>query len=297
MLTLAALADLADRHRDALSAPVAPLQIGSRTFDTDSEPVIMGTVNLSADSTYRDSVAVSSNAAIRKARVMAAQGAQIIDLGAESSTAKASRVDAAAQLDALLPVVSALAADGIAVSAETYEPAVVRACLGAGARVVNLTGSEHHEEIFALAAEFDATVVLCHVRGRNVREISDVELAEDPIPGLIDAFERRIERARAEGVERLVIDPGMGFYYGNLVDPATRVRHQMQVIINTFRLRVLGLPVCHALPHAFTLFEDQYRTAEGFFAVFAALGKTGVYRTHEVAHVAAVLGAMNALRV
>ncbi len=89
----------------------------------------------------------------------------------------------------------------------------------------------------------------------------------------------------------------MGFYYGNLVDPAVRIQHQARVLLNTFRLRGLGLPICHAVPHAFTLFEEQFRTAEGFFTVLAQLGGTGMIRTHEVARVSAVLTAMGTLSV
>ncbi len=104
-------------------------------------------------------------------------------------------------------------------------------------------------------------------------------------------------QARAAGVQNLVIDPGMGFYYGNLVDPRTRLGHQARVIANTFRLRRLGLPICHALPHAFDVFEDQFRTAEGFFAVLAHLGGTTLMRTHEVAQVRAVLDALRTLDI
>ena len=87
----------------------------------------------------------------------------------------------------------------------------------------------------------------------------------------------------------------MGFYYGNLVNPAVRVRHQTQVIINSFRLRELGYPICQALPHAFDLFEDEFRSAEGFFAVIAQLGGVNLMRTHEVARVYAVIRAMEHL--
>lgn len=297
MLTLAALAELADSHRDDLNHLVDPLIIGDQTFDTDTRPVVMGCVNLSKDSTYRESIAVSTESAIRKARIQAAQGASLIDLGAESSTAAAGRVTSSDQIAGLVPVIEQLSDDGILVSAETYEPAVVRACLNAGAKVLNLTGTQHHEEIYELAAQFDATVVICYVGGRNVRDITDVALDDDPIPGILDHFERRVEQARGHGVERLVIDPGMGFYYGNLVDPAVRIQHQARVLLNTFRLRGLGLPICHAVPHAFTLFEEQFRTAEGFFTVLAQLGGTGMIRTHEVARVSAVLTAMGTLSV
>ena len=288
MLSLRALADLADRYRDDLDQPVASIDIDGAVIATSDRPAIMGTLNLSRDSTYRDSIAVSTESAIRKARTMLAQGADIVDIGAESSTAAAARVTAADQIAAFVPVIEAVTDAGVVVSAETYEPTVVRACLEAGARILNLTGTEHHEEIYRLAAEFDATVILCYVGGANVREITDVEVDADPFPGLLDYFTARVAEARSFGVGQIIIDPGMGFYYGNLVNPRVRVQHQTRVITQSFRLRRLGLPICQALPHAFDIFEDQYRTAEGFFAILAQLGGVTLWRTHEVAQVRAV---------
>ena len=297
MITLAALAELAAAHPDVLAAPIAPVRIGDRTFDADTRPVVMGTVNLSRDSTYRESIAVSAADAIAKARIMTAQGADLVDIGAESSTARAARVDATGQVDALLPVIEALAAEGIAVSVETYEASVAAAGLEAGALVVNLTGRQAEREIFDLVAAREATVVLCFSAGANVREITDVQLDGDPFPALEEHFAERIALARSRGVERIVIDPGMGFYYGNLVDPMTRVRHQAAVLLSSFRLRTLGLPICHALPHAFDLFGDEFRTAEGFFAVLARLGGTAMLRTHEVPRIVRIVDALGALDV
>ena len=250
MLTLAALAVLAGQYYSDLDRPVEPLVVGGRTFDVDVRPTVMGTINLSRDSTYRESIATSAESAIRKGRVMAAQGADFVDIGAESSTAKASRVGPNEQIALLVPVVEALTEQGVVVSAETYEPEVVRACLSAGAQILNLTGTAHHDEIYALAADFGATVVMSYVGGANVRDITNVTVDDDPIPGLLEHFERRLAQARAAGVASLVIDPGMGFFYGNLVDPMTRARHQSSVLLNTFRLRALGVPICNAMPHA-----------------------------------------------
>jgi dihydropteroate synthase len=297
VITLSALAALAAAHADDLDVPVAPVRIGDREFPCEGAPLVMGCINLSRDSTYRESIATSTESAIRKGRVLAEQGADVIDIGSESSTARASRVEIQQQIDQLVPVIQELAADELLVSAETYEPEVAKACLEAGAQVLNFTGAEHQDAIFELAATFKATVVLCQVRGANVREISDVDLDADPLPGILEHFEPRVAIAREAGVDRLILDPGMGFYYGNLTDPTTRVRHQTRVITNTFRLRRLGLPVCHALPHAFDLFEDQFRSAEAFFAVLAMLGGTSVLRTHEVARVSAVVRAMRTLDV
>ena len=295
MLTLAALVELAGQYHSDLDRPVEPLVVGSRTFEVDVRPAVMGTINLSRDSTYRESIATSAESAIRKGRVMAAQGADFVDIGAESSTAKASRVGPNEQIALLVPVIEALTEQGVIVSAETYEPAVVQACLAAGAQILNLTGTAHHDEIYALAAEFGATVVMCYVGGANVRDITNVTVDDDPIPGLLEHFERRLAQARAAGVSSLVIDPGMGFFYGNLVDPMTRARHQSSVLLNTFRLRALGVPICNAMPHAFDIFEDQFRVAEGFFTVLGLLGGTSIVRTHEVAQVSAVITAMQML--
>lgn len=297
MISLSALAALAQTYGGDLDLPVAPLLIGDRVFDPDGPPALMGCINLSRDSTYRESIATSTESAIRKGRVLAAQGADLIDVGAESSTAKAARVNPERQIDSLVPVISALAQEGLSVSAETYDPVVARACLEAGASVLNFTGAEFQDEVFGLAAKFSATVVLCYVGGANVRDIGAADLDVDPIPGLLEHFEARADLATAAGVQRLVIDPGMGFYYGNLLDPQTRLRYQSRVITGTFRLRRLGFPVCHALPHAFDTFEDQFRTAEGFFAVLAMLGGTSLLRTHEVPQVRAVVSAMQSLTV
>ncbi len=297
MLSLESLAALYEQYADLSHIDVGPIVVGDREFSSQGSPVIMGTVNLSRDSTYRESVAISSNAAIRKATVMAAQGAHLVDIGAESSTAKALRVPAKDQAKVLVPIIEELTDKGISISAETYEPMVVKACLDAGAKVLNFTGTAHQEEILEMVGAAHASVILCYVGGANVREITDLEIDQDPIPGLLDYFAERIELAQKCGVTNIIIDPGMGFYYGNLVNPEIRVRHQTKVILNSFRLRQLGYPICQALPHAFDLFEDEFRTAEGFFAFVASLGGVNLMRTHEVARVNAVLHAISSLSV
>lgn len=290
------MAELAARHADALAHPVRAFDIGGRPFDADARPEVMGVVNLSRDSWYRESVSPSPVAAIRRGEVLAAQGALLVDIGAESTLAGAARVSPAEQVAGILPVVTALRDAGVPTSVETYAPEVARAVLGAGASVLNLTGADSDDEVFAAAAEHDAAIIMCFVQGANVREVSDLVLGDDPIPALLDHFGPRVERAVSLGVERILVDPGLGFYYGNLLDGPARVRHQAKVFLNTFRLRVLGWPVCHALPHAFDFFQEEVRSAEPFFAVLAALGRTGLLRTHEVPRVRAVLDTLDALR-
>ncbi|HXE43492.1 MAG TPA: dihydropteroate synthase, partial [Candidatus Baltobacteraceae bacterium] len=190
------------------------------------------------------------------------------------------------------PVIKKLSAQKILVSIETYSSKVARASLEAGANILNLTGTANSKEIFKMAAAHDAAVIICYVQGKNVREVADFNFSDDPIEMMHDYFSRQIEIAQRAGVGKIFLDPGLGFYYRNLQDSAVRVRHQMNIFLNTFRLRTLGFPICNALPHAFEFFGDEVRCAEPFFAVLAALGKTDLFRTHEVPRIKAVLETM-----
>jgi dihydropteroate synthase len=292
VLNLKQLAGLLEKNRAAASARVKEFSIGGKKFNFNSQPTVMGVVNLSPDSWYRESVCLTAEAAVQRGKVLAAQGADIVDIGAESTLAHAARVDDRAQNSKLIPVIKKLRTAKIPVSVETYSPAVARACLEAGANVLNLTGSAASAKIFKMVAAHNAAVIICLVRGKNVREVGDFDLSADPIPMMKDYFSRQIEIARRCGVKKIILDPGLGFYYRNLQDSVVRVRHQMNIFLNTFRLRELGFPICHALPHAFEFFRDEVRCAEPFFAVLAALGKTDLFRTHEVPRIKAVLETM-----
>lgn len=292
VLTLAQLAELFETNRAAASARVREISIGGRSFKFNSEPAIMGVINLSPDSWYRESVCLSAEAAIERGQILRAQGADIVDVGAESTLANAGRVGDRLQKSKLIPVIKALRAKNILVSVETYSPAVARASLEAGANILNLTGNAETKEIYKMAAGHDAAVIVCYVQGKNVREAGDFDLSADPIEQMHEYFQRQIDVAHRHGLEKLFLDPGLGFYYRNLQDGRVRVRHQMNIFLNTFRLRTLGFPVCNALPHAFEFFRDEVRCAEPFFAVLATLGRTDLFRTHEVSRIRAVLETM-----
>lgn len=293
MLELKDLAELFEKNRAAASARVKEFSIGGKKFNFNSRPAVMGVVNLSADSWYRESVCLSSESAIQRGKILAAQGADIVDIGAESTLANAARADDTSQRSKLIPVVKKLRAEKILVSVETYSSNVARAALEAGAHILNLTGNADSKEIFKMTAAHDAAVIICFVQGKNVRDAGDFNFANDPVEMMRDSFARQIEIAQRNGVEKIFLDPGLGFYYRNLQDGAVRVRHQMNVFLNSFRLRDLGFPICNALPHAFEFFRDEVRCSEPFFATLAALGKTDLFRTHEVPRIKAVLETMS----
>src|SRR5437764_2265353 len=106
MLSLEYLAELMQQNRDAAKAQVREFPIGTRQFRFNSESAIMGVINLSPDSWYRESVCLSTETAVRRAKVLSGQGADIIDIGAESTLAHAARVDETAHTTKLLQIVN-----------------------------------------------------------------------------------------------------------------------------------------------------------------------------------------------
>ena len=292
MLELKDLSSIAHNYKDVLETQVSRVDLTANLGIPLDDPALMGVINLSPDSWYRESICLSVDSAVQRGRVLSEQGASIVDIGAESTVEQAQRVSGEEQQERLLPVIHQLSAAGIVVSTETYNVKVAEACLEAGAKVLNFTGTVQNEEMYHLAAEHGATVIICYVAGKNVRDVKEIPIDEDPIPRMSSFFEREIDRANSCGLTKGFIDPGLGFYYDNLKDSSIRIRYQMKTFLNAFRLRKLGWPVCNALPHAFECFGEEVRSAEPFFSVLASLGKTDLIRTHEVSKVAAILKAM-----
>ena len=297
MLTLRDLASLAEDNQQAWQESIAPFSIADREFDTDTDPVVMGVVNLSRDSTYRESIAPTRADAVRRARIMREQGAHVVDVGAESSRADAGRASVDQQIASLVPVIEELADVDVATSIESYEVEVIRAGLAAGAAVVNLTGTKDESAIYESVAEHGASLVMCFTPGDTVRDDLELQIARDPIPALVEHFAPRLERAWECGVRSVAVDPGLGFFYGSRIDPVLKVQHQAQVLMHSFRLRPLGVPVCQIMPHGFDVYQEEFRTAEGVFTVLARLGGVGVLRVHEVPRVVASLRMLHTVGV
>lgn len=294
MLSIQQLASHYLKWADQDSNSVSSSTILDRKFQWSKEKAIMGVINLSRDSWYRESVCVSTEMAVTRAKILHHQGAHLVDLGAESTLPGAEKVHGTDQADSLIPIIKECTQEKIPISIESYQLETIRRCLDAGAAVINLTGNTMCEETYRMIADSGAAAIICFIQGANVRDVNQLTITEDPIPALLDYFSKATEIASRAGVKNVFIDPGMGFYYKNLNDSQQRIDYQTRTFLNSFRLKSLGFPICHALPHAFDVFGDEVRSAESYFAVLACLGGTDLFRTHEVAKVRPVLECMMA---
>jgi len=209
----------------------APLVLGQRTF-------VMGVINATPDSFSDGGQAFDPARARDIAQAMAAAGADIIDIGAESTRPGAPVVDAREELSRLLPVLKAVApAVALPISVDSYKADVVAAALDEGAALVNdISALEYDPRLGPLAASREVPVVLMHTRGRPQDMYAHADYAD--VAGEVSAdLQRAVDRATGYGVrrERLIVDPGIGF--------AKRAEQSMAVLAGLDRLASLGLPV------------------------------------------------------
>lgn len=172
---------------------------------------IMGIVNVNPDSFSDPRADVDLDGRVALARRMVADGASVIDLGAQSAATHLPVVDPDVEIAALVPVVRALADEDIVVSVDTYKPRVARAVLDAGARILNDYSGVEHDEVAQIVADHDAWYVLTHNRGKPKQRLTDARLYDDVTGDVITFFEDQLDRLDELGVpaERVVLDPGV----------------------------------------------------------------------------------------
>lgn len=218
------------------------LTLRDRLFTGKSAPYIMGILNITPDSFYAGSRARSAAAIAETAERMEADGADILDIGGESTRPGSDYVSVQEELDRVLPAVEAIRRrSSIPLSVDTRKRLVAEAALNAGADMINdVTALRDDPELARLCAERNVPVVLMHMRETPKTMQVDPHY-RDVISEIIQELEERIEAARAAGVrkEQIIIDPGIGF--GKRYEDNLRILHCLR------RFRELGFPLLMGL--------------------------------------------------
>jgi len=176
------------------------------------DPLIMGIVNVTPDSFSDGGRYVDVSDALIHARELVSQGADVIDIGGESTRPGAGSVSVEQELDRVLPVVEALAADGVLVSIDTSKPQVMREAVHAGALMINDVCALQQPGALETAASLKVSVILMHMLG-TPRTMQDQPSYKDVVMEIRSFLTQRIEVCHAAGLDRahLLVDPGFGF--------------------------------------------------------------------------------------
>ncbi|HZA82704.1 MAG TPA: dihydropteroate synthase [Actinomycetes bacterium] len=257
--------------------------MADRVLPTATRCLVMGVVNVTPDSFSDGGRYLDPDAAVAHGQALAAEGADLLDVGGESTRPGAGGVTEAVELERVLPVVEGLAASaGVPVSIDTRKAAVAAAALSAGAAMVNdVSAGRHDPELLAVAAQNKVPLVLMHMRG-NPATMQD-DPSYDDVVAEVEAFlDERCQAAEAAGVDHdaLVVDPGIGFgkrdrdNYALLDDLARLTRLGHPVLVGTSRKGFIG--------RALDAPVDQRLEGTAATVVWAVQRGARIVRVHDV---------------
>ena len=265
-----------------------------------SRPLVMGILNCTPDSFSDGGKFVSVETAIAHARIMISEGADMVDIGGESSRPGADPVSCEDELARVIPVIEAIRSDSdIPISIDTYKAEVARVALTAGADMVNdISALRFDDKMAGTVAAFGAPVILMHMLGtpRNMQ----IDPQYDDCVGEIDAFfDERIRYASDRGIDksRIILDPGIGF--------GKRLADNIDILANLRRFTRFGLPVLLGasrksfigMLHPSNTGADARLGGSLAAAVTGVLNGAAIVRVHDVGPTVEALKVVQAVRI
>ena len=258
-------------------------------------PLIMGIVNVTPDSFSDGGRFLQFDRALEHARQLIAEGADLLDIGGESTRPGAAEVSAAQEIERVLPLVQALRDGGVPLSVDTSKPEVMLAALDQGAAVINDVRALGARGALELVAQRDCGVVLMHMLGTPATMQADPRYV-NVVEEVADFLRRRRDALVQAGVgpERIVLDPGFGF--------GKRGVHNRRLLARLGELRALGQPLLVGLSRKASLGEmtgrpvDQRLVASVVAALLAIQAGAQIVRVHDVAATRDAVAVWDAVR-
>lgn len=272
-------------------------KITGRTVDLSEHAFIMGVLNVTPDSFSDGGEFFTAEKAIEQGKRMAAEGAQIIDVGGESTRPGAEAISAEEEMARVLPVITKLREDVSAfISIDTSKADVARAALEAGASIINdVTGGRADPRMMPLAAESGAGLIIMHMQG-TPRTMQAAPHYDDVVSEVVNFFRQQYARALECGIDSMAIafDPGIGF--------GKTVGHNLSLLANLARLRVEERPIVVGVSRKSSLgkmigsdaMSDRLAPTIAFTSMLRERG-ANVFRVHDVKENVAALRVTEAL--
>jgi len=251
---------------------------------SDLRPHVMGIVNVTPDSFSDGGRSFAPDSAIAHARRLIEDGADILDVGGESSRPGAEPVSTDEELRRILPVIEAITAihPGVPISIDSAKPEVARRALAAGASIVNDIGGLRDPEMLQMVADSDCAVVIMHMAG-TPQNMQNEPSYSDVVEEVREYLNRQLALAQVAGIsrERIAVDPGIGF--------GKTHTHNLELLRNTARFATLDCALLVGVSRKGFLGRltgrgiDRRDTASAVGSLFAAVQGARVLRVHDAA--------------
>jgi dihydropteroate synthase len=259
-----------------------------------ARPLIMGVVNVTPDSFSDGGRFLETDRAIAHGSELARQGADILDIGGESTRPGARPVPAAQELDRVLPVLEGLRGLDLPLSVDTYKPEVMRAALASGASMINDINALQADGAIEVVRGSDCAVCLVHKQG-DPQTMQENPRYEDVVAEVREFLARRVAACESAGVSRsrIAVDPGFGF--------GKRSAHNLELLRNLGAFADLGVPMLVGLSRKSTLGKitnqpaEQRTIASVTAALLAVQRGAAIVRVHDVAEMRAALRILGAV--
>lgn len=235
----------------------------------------MGVINLSPDSKNTHTVARTVDEALLMADRYRHWGATLVDVGGQSSHIDNPTIEVAEEISRVVPAIEALSAEGHLVAIDTWKPEVAEEAAKAGAVIVNDTGGLADHDMRDVVARHQVAAIAVHVEGANPHAVGQVELRDDKAEHTANQFRTLLAELEAEGIDNVIIDPGIALNYRGDYEAYSRM--QLQVIAASRHLRALGRPVLIPIPRK----RDGHRLA--VYIGLALEHAADIIRVHDVA--------------
>ncbi len=212
------------------------LTLGEYTLNLSKKTHIMGILNVCPDSFSDGGLYLDPEKAVYRALEMQEEGADIIDIGGQSTRPGSLPISTDEELKRVVPVLKKLVGKiNVPISIDTYSSRVAYQCLLLGANIINdISGLRFSHDMADVIAKFNACVVIMHIKG-TPKDMQNNPEYEDLFVEIIGYLKNQIEVAEKAGISQIIIDPGIGF--------GKRLEHNLQIIANLDKFKVLGKPI------------------------------------------------------
>jgi dihydropteroate synthase len=265
------------------------LRCGRHLLDL-TRPRVMGVLNVTPDSFSDGGRFLDFDRALAHARVMLADGADIIDIGGESTRPGAPPTAEADEIERVIPIVEALVREDVVVSVDTMKPAVMRVAISAGASMINDVRALQSSQALETVAKHDVAVCLMHMQGEP-RTMQSEPVYGDVVADVRRFLEDRVVACKEAGIaaERIAVDPGFGF--------GKTVAHNLRLLRELPAIASLGLPIIAGLSRKSTLGALTGRSADDRLAASLAASLSAVAHGASIIRVHDVRETVDALKV